>query len=78
MSLIRVLPRGKKRKEKLHQGIQSANGLKTGAGAKKVDGTALTVTTEENAIKKTFGKRCAISFDFDFAILFILIDLKKI
>ena len=33
---------------------------------KKVDGTALTVTTQENAIKKTFDKRFAIPLDFDF------------
>ena len=56
----------KERDEKLLQGIQSANGLKTRAGAKKADGTALTVTTKENAIKKTFGKRFAIPLDFDF------------
>ena len=35
-------------------------------GAKKSGGTALTVTTQENAIKKTFGKRFAIPLDFDF------------
>ena len=29
--------------------------LKARVGAKKSDGTALTVTTQENAIKKTFG-----------------------
>ena len=39
--------------EKLLQGIQSANGLKARVGTKKADGTALTVTTQENAIKKT-------------------------
>ena len=33
---------------------------------KKADGTALTMTTQENAIKKTFGKRFAIPLDFDF------------
>ena len=44
----------KELKEKLLQGIQSANGLKTRLGAKKADGTALTLTTQENAIKKTF------------------------
>ena len=35
-------------------------------GAKKSDGTTLTVTTQENAIKKTFDKRFAILLDFDF------------
>ena len=41
----------KKREERLLQGIQSANGLKARVGAKKTDGTALTVTTKENAVK---------------------------
>ena len=40
----------KEREEKLLQGIQSANGLKAPVGAIKADGTALTVTTQENAI----------------------------
>ena len=35
-------------------------------GAKKADGKALAVTTQENAIKKTFYKRFAIPIDFDF------------
>ena len=56
----------KEREEKLLQGIQPANGLKARVGAKKADGTALAVTTQENAIKKTFGKRFAIPLDFDF------------
>ena len=42
------------------------NGLKTQVGAEKSDGTALTVTTQENAIKKTFDKRLAIPLDFEF------------
>ena len=54
------------REEKLLQGIQSANALKAHLGAKKADGTALTMTTQENAIKKTFDKRFAIPLDFDF------------
>ena len=33
---------------------------------KKLDGIALTLTTQENAIKKTFDKRFAIPLDFDF------------
>ena len=56
----------KEREEKLLQGIQSANGLKVRVGAKKADGTSLTVTTKEYAIKKTFGKRVAAPLDFDF------------
>ena len=35
-------------------------------GAKKADGTALTVTTQENAIKKTLDKRFTIPLDFNF------------
>ena len=42
------------------------NGLKARFGAKKADDTAMTVTTQENAIKKTFDKRFAITLDFDF------------
>ena len=56
----------KEREEKLLQGIQSANGLKAWVGAKKSEGTALTVTTQENTIKKTFDKRFAIPLDFHF------------
>ena len=56
----------KEREEKLLQGIQSANGLKARLGAKKTDGTALTLTTQENAIEKTFDKRFSIPLDFDF------------
>ena len=55
----------KEREEKLLQGIQSANGLKARLGAKKADGTALTLTTQENAIKKTFDKSFSIPLDFD-------------
>ena len=56
----------KEHEEKLLQGIQSANGLRARMGAKKAGGTALTVTTQEIAIKKTFDKRFAIPLDFDF------------
>ena len=56
----------KERKEKILQDIQSANGLKARVGAKKTHGTALTVTTQENAIKKMFDKRFFIPLDFDF------------
>ena len=35
-------------------------------GAKKADGMALTLTTQENAIKKTLKKRFAVPLDFDF------------
>ena len=56
----------KEREEKLLQGIQSATGLKARVGATKADGTVLTVTTEENAIKKTLSNRFLIPLDFDF------------
>ena len=56
----------KERQEKLVQGIQSTNGLNAPVDAKKVDSTAMTVTTQENAIKKTDDKRFAIQLDFDF------------
>ena len=68
----------RERKKKLLQGIQSANGLKARVGAKKADGTALKVTTQENAIKKTLDKRFAIPLDFDFFKQCIHMDLKKI
>ena len=42
------------------------NGLKARIVAKKADDTALTITTQENAIKKTFDKRFSIPLDFDF------------
>ena len=49
-------------------------------GAKKADGKPLTVTTQENAIKKTIDKRFAIPLDFDFflSIQYIRMDLRKI
>ena len=56
----------KELEEKLLQGIQSANGLKARVGAKKSDGTALRVTTQENAFRKTFDKLFAIPLNFDF------------
>ena len=54
------------REEKLLQGIQSATGPKGRVGATKGDGTALTLTKEENAIKKTVSNRFSIPLDFDF------------
>ena len=56
----------KEREEKLLQGIQSATGLKARVGATKADGTAFTLTKEENAIKKTVSNRFLIPLDFDF------------
>ena len=35
-------------------------------GAKEVDDMTLTMTIQENAIKKTFDKRFLIPLDFDF------------
>ena len=49
----------KEGEEKLLRGIQPVNGLKARVAAKKADGTALTMATQENAIKKTFDKRFA-------------------
>ena len=56
----------KEREEKLLQGIQLVNGLKARVGAKEPDGTSVTVTTQENAIKKIFDKTFAVSLDFNF------------
>ena len=70
---------GKEREDKLLQGIQSANGLKARVGPKKADGTALTVTTQENAIKRTFDKWFALPLHFDFlSIHCIHMDLRTI
>ena len=55
----------KEREEKLLQDIQPANDLRARLGAKKADGIGLTVTIQENAIKKTFDKMFAIPLDFD-------------
>ena len=54
------------REEKLLQGIHSAAGLKARVGATKADGTALTLTKEQNAVKKTVSNRFSIPLDFDF------------
>ena len=55
------------REDELLQGIQSANSLKARAGrCKKADGTTITVTTQENVIKKAFGKRFAVPLHFGF------------
>ena len=45
--------------------IISANGLKAQTSSKKADGTTVTSTTKENAIKKTFGKFFMRPLDFD-------------
>ena len=58
--------RKKKCEERLLLGIQSANGLKAWLGAKKLDGTGLTLTTQENVIKKTHDEMFEIPLDFDF------------
>ena len=70
----------KKREERLLQGIQSANDLQVRVQPKKADGTEITVTTTENAITKTFGKRFAVSLNFDFfkhLLNFFNMDLQK-
>ena len=66
----------KEREEKLLQGIQSATGLRAIVGATKVDGTALTVTTEENAIKKTVSNQFLIPLNFDFFKLTLMVCVK--
>lgn len=35
-------------------------------GIKSANGSAVIVTTQENAIRNTFGKRFAVPLDFDF------------
>ena len=47
----------KEREDRLLQGIQSGNGLKARVGATKPDGTGLTFTPEESALKKTLSNR---------------------
>ena len=56
----------KEREEKILQGIQPSNGLKGRLGVKKLDGMALTLTTQEDVIKKSYDKTFAINLDFDF------------
>ena len=56
----------KEREERLLQDRQLVNGLKARVGAKEADSTALTIITQENAIKKTFDKRFSIPLDFAF------------
>lgn len=48
------------------EGIQSRNGLKARASAKKSGIAAILVTTQENTIKKPFSKTLNITLDFDF------------
>ena len=56
----------KKQRENMQlQGIQSENRLKARVGAKKSDGTDLTLSIAENAVKQTLGKRFAIPLDFE-------------
>ena len=56
----------KEHEERIVQGIQPANGLKARLGSQKSDGTALTLTTQENVINKTYDKRFELPLDFDF------------
>ena len=66
------------KKEELLQGIHSASGLKPHAGQERADSATIAVTTKENAIKKTFGKRLEIPVEYFLKhILHILIDLRK-
>ena len=54
----------KGRKEKMPRGTQSTNGLKARADARKIGNMKITVTTQINTLKKTFGKRFVILLDF--------------
>ena len=56
----------KKFEEKLLQDIQSEKEVNIGAGAKKADGTVITVTTNKSEIKKTFSYTFAIPLGFYF------------
>ena len=56
----------KESEEKLLSRVISVNGLKDRVGEERADGTAIIITTQENVIKKTFGKRFAVHLDFDF------------
>ena len=56
----------KELEERLLQGIQTANGSKDRLDAKTLDSTALTLTTQENIIEKTYDKRFEVPLDFDF------------
>ena len=56
----------KKRKNMHFQGIQLKNGLDARLDAKKSDGTDLTLSTAENAVKTTLGNRFMIPLDFEF------------
>ena len=51
--------------DRILQDIQASNGLKGRLESKKADGTALTLTSGEIAIKKTLHKRFGIPLDFD-------------
>ena len=44
--------------------FKDANGLKSHACAEKADGAAIAVTTKENAIKKTFGRRFGVPVEY--------------
>ena len=47
-------------------------------GAKKADGAALSITIQENAIKKTLDKRFAIPLVLPFLVIqYTHMDLKK-
>ena len=77
------------KRENMHfQGIQPKNGLDARLDAKKSDGTDLTLSTAENAVKTTLGNRFMIPLDFEFfkqsispfyldEKLFVTIELNK-
>ena len=53
-------------KKKLLQNIQTTNDLEALVSARKGNGSAAAVRTQENAIKKAFDKRFGVLSDFDF------------
>ena len=57
----------KEREHRILQGLgQSADALKARVGSTKTDGSALTLTAGETAIKKTYNNRFSIPLDFEF------------
>lgn len=56
----------KKREQEVLQSIQQRNGSKDRTEAKNAHGMAITISTKENTIKKTIGKKFAIVLNFDF------------
>ena len=65
-TLTRTLPERKRACREATPSCTSSQWFKGTGGCKNADGTALAVTTQENAIKKTFDKRFEIPLNFDY------------